>query len=108
MFRAQANLEHSVRNFENMNRLTLLAGLDARQLRRLAPLQRFAPFRWLPARWQTALVETAARFALRRLDRLNDPSGKGDDLRKRFRELLPGQEPIGEALRALSKRGVAP
>src|SRR5437016_14110131 len=76
-----------------MNRLTLLAGLDARQLRRLAAFPRSAPFRWLPARWQTVLVETAARFALRRLGRLNDPSDKGDDLRKKFRALLPGQAP---------------
>jgi 2,4-dichlorophenol 6-monooxygenase len=90
---AQANLQHSVGNFENMNQLTMLAGLDSRRLRRLAAIQNSAPFRWLPARWQAALVRTAARLAMRRLSRFDDPGLQGDYLRKRFRELVPGQEP---------------
>jgi 2,4-dichlorophenol 6-monooxygenase len=90
---ARANLEHSVRNFENMNELTMVAGLDARQLSRFSAVQTSASFRWLPVRWQTALVDAVARFALRRLGRLDAPDSRGDSLRERFRELVQGQVP---------------
>ena len=49
---ARANLEHSVRSFEDMNDLSRVAGLDQNQLRRLRALQNGWPFRRLPATWQ--------------------------------------------------------
>jgi 2-polyprenyl-6-methoxyphenol hydroxylase-like FAD-dependent oxidoreductase len=90
---ALANLQHSVRNFENMNELTRLAGLDSRRLTRLADVQKSALFRCLPSAWQSALVRRAARLALGRLSRFDDPGFKGEILRQRFRELVPGQKP---------------
>jgi len=90
---AQTNLEHSVRNFKSMNQLSRLAGLDSRSLRRLAALQKSPPFTWLPSRWQTALVQTALRLALRRLGRFDEAGRAGDRLRSRFQKHLPAQEP---------------
>ncbi|HMF18459.1 MAG TPA: FAD-dependent monooxygenase [Gemmataceae bacterium] len=90
---ARANLDHSVRNFANMNALNKIAGLDWKQLNLLERLQSSWLIRCLPARWQLGLVNNAVRLGLNRLARLDADGPEGGRLRARFRVLLPGQEP---------------
>lgn len=90
---ARANLEHSVRNFANMNALNQVAGLDWKQLKMLESVQSSAIFRYLPSRWQRRLVNLAIKLGLSRLARLDADETRGDTLRRRFRALLPEQEP---------------
>jgi 2-polyprenyl-6-methoxyphenol hydroxylase-like FAD-dependent oxidoreductase len=90
---ARANLDHSVRNFANMNELNKVAGLDWKQVKTLEGVQASTIFRCLPSRWQQGLVNTAVRFGMKRLARLDANGRDGEKLRARFRALLPGQEP---------------
>jgi 2,4-dichlorophenol 6-monooxygenase len=90
---ARTNLDHSVRNFVNMNALNEVAGLDWRQLRTLETIQASNLFRCLPSRLQRALVNIALKLGLRRLARLDAPGPEVEKLRNRFRALLPAQEP---------------
>ncbi len=90
---ARANLDHSVRNFANMNALNKVAGLDWKQLKTLEALQSSWFFRCLPSRWQRGLVNLVVKLGLKRLARLDAVGPEGEKLRARFRALLPGQEP---------------
>lgn len=90
---ARANLDHSVRNFLNMNALPRVAGLDPDHTASLAAVQTSAVFRRLPIGWQRRLVDTAVTVGLRRLSRLDADGPDADARRQRFRDLLPEQEP---------------
>jgi 2-polyprenyl-6-methoxyphenol hydroxylase-like FAD-dependent oxidoreductase len=90
---ARTNLDHSVRNFANMNALNQVAGLDWKQLKTLEAIQTSRFFRWLPSRLQQGLVDFALKFGMKRLARLDASGPDGEKLRSRFRALLPGQEP---------------
>jgi 2-polyprenyl-6-methoxyphenol hydroxylase-like FAD-dependent oxidoreductase len=90
---ARENLEQSVHNFEKMNELTLLVGLDSRRLRWLERVQRSWLFRWLPLSWQRGMVAAAVKFARRNLAAFDRDGAPGDALRARFQALLPGQLP---------------
>ena len=90
---ARANLDHSLRNFLNMNALTKLVGVDRHHLRFLEAVQQSWAFQRLPSSLQRRLVEKAIETRLRRLSRLDADGPQGEDLRARFRALLPGQEP---------------
>ncbi len=90
---AQANLRHSVSNFEKMDRLLQPAGLRMSSLRRLARAQRSTLFQALPATWQRTFVTTAVRCGLRRLKRFEAPGATGQRARRKFLNNLPGQKP---------------
>ena len=90
---ARINLDHSVRNFANMNALNKVAGLDWRQLKTLEAIQASKFFRCLPSGLQSGLVNFAIKLGLRRLARLDSSGPEGEKLRNKFRALLPGQEP---------------
>ena len=90
---ARINLDHSVRNFRNMNELNQVVGLDWSRLERFGAVRSSRLFRYLPSNWQRAFVNTAVRVALDRLGRLDAPEQEGlEELRFRFRSLLPAQE----------------
>jgi 2-polyprenyl-6-methoxyphenol hydroxylase-like FAD-dependent oxidoreductase len=88
---AKRNLEHSVRNFESVNDLNRVVGLDFLYLRALCALQRSRPFLILPRPWQRAIMHCALRLGLRKLANLERPGRRGDRLRAEFRARLPGQ-----------------
>jgi 2-polyprenyl-6-methoxyphenol hydroxylase-like FAD-dependent oxidoreductase len=90
---AQANLEHSVRNFENMNELNKVVGLDVKHLNKLTRLQTSRFFRALPQAWQRGVINTALQWAIGRLSLLDKEGKQGDRSRARFEALLPGQAP---------------
>ncbi len=90
---ARTNLEHSVRNFESMNELNKVVGLDMAKLRTLTAVQTNRLFRSLPKSWQRGLINTALRWAMKRLARLNKDGACGDRIRADFQALLPGQAP---------------
>jgi 2,4-dichlorophenol 6-monooxygenase len=90
---AHANLDHSMRNFLNMNALPKIAGLDPAHGAWLKAVQTASAFRWLPMDWQRRLVNDAVSAGLKRLSRLDAEGRDGDERRRRFRALLPGQEP---------------
>ena len=90
---AATNLAHSVRNFDNMNDLSRVVGLDHRHLRRLRAVQNLALFRRLPQRWQRGTVDAALRFALGRLATLRAETPKGAAARAEFARRIPGQAP---------------
>ena len=90
---AHDNLEHSVRNYERMNDLTLVAGLDNRRLRWLQRGQTSRLFSWLPRTWQRSLVTAAVKHATGKLASLDKEGPKADALRARFQLLLPAQMP---------------
>ena len=90
---AQANLDHSVRNFLSMNALPKVAGLDPAHAAWLEAVQTSAAFQWLPAQWQRKFVNRAVRLGLNRLSRLDAEGRDADERRQRFRALLPEQEP---------------
>ena len=90
---ARANLDHSLRNFLNMNALTRLVGVDRDHLRLLEAVQRSRTFQRLPSSLQRRLVDKAIGTRLRRLSRLDAEGAEAEHLRARFRALLPGQEP---------------
>lgn len=90
---ARANLEHSVRNFENMNELNRVVGLDVNHLKKLTALQTSRLFRVLPPRWQRGVITAAMRWAIGRLSMLDREGERGEQARARFGALLPGQAP---------------
>jgi hypothetical protein len=90
---ARINLEQSVDNLSNMNILYRVVGLEWTRLGTLEKVQRSRIFGCLPSRMQQGLVRRAVSLGLKPLARLNAEGDKGERLRKRFRALLPGQEP---------------
>jgi 2,4-dichlorophenol 6-monooxygenase len=90
---AQVNLDHSVRNFLNMNVLPRVAGLDPVHGASLAAVQRSRAFRCFPSTWQRWVVDQAVGLGLSRLSRLDADGRDADERRHRFRALLPEQEP---------------
>ncbi|HWG46543.1 MAG TPA: FAD-dependent oxidoreductase [Gemmataceae bacterium] len=90
---ARTNLEHSVRNFENMNELNQVVGLDLKNLRTLTAVQTNRIFGSLPKAWQRGLINLALRWAMKRLSLLDKEGARGDQIRARFQALLPGQAP---------------
>ena len=88
---AMANLEHSVRNFENMNELNKLVRLDFNKLKTLQVIQNARIFRALPNAWQRGLVNAVLKLALRRLALLDRDGTRGERVRAQFQALLPGQ-----------------
>ncbi len=90
---AAVNLDHSRANFFHMNDLTRIAGLDLIQLEKLQRVQHAGAFRRLPSRWQRRLVDIAVARGLKRLSRLDAEGQDGNELRARFRRLLPDQQP---------------
>jgi len=88
---ARMNLEHSVRNYEKMNEMTRVTGLDLRHARVLQFIQRSRPFRSLPMRWQTGIVDAALRNALGRLAVLDESSDTGLSARRAFEKSVDGQ-----------------
>jgi 2-polyprenyl-6-methoxyphenol hydroxylase-like FAD-dependent oxidoreductase len=88
---AKANLDHSVSNFEKMNELNRMAGLDFRYLRALRAVQESRPFRCLPSGTQSMLVSRALRLGLSRLARMDAPDERGARLRAEFRGRVPAQ-----------------
>jgi 2,4-dichlorophenol 6-monooxygenase len=76
-----------------MNELNQAVGLDWSRLQTLRVAQSSRVFGCLPSNWQRNLVNAAVRVALKRLGRLDAPEHEGEQLRVRFRSLLPGQEP---------------
>ena len=96
---ARTNLEHSVRNLENMNDLSRVAGLDHSHLHRLQALQTGGLFRHLPMTWQKRAVDHALRHALGRLATLAADDARGRKARAAFMQRLPGQAPHYHFLR---------
>jgi 2-polyprenyl-6-methoxyphenol hydroxylase-like FAD-dependent oxidoreductase len=90
---AEANLQHSVRNYETLNELNKVVGLDLGHLRKLTAVQNSRVFRALPGAWQRGLVDAALRWARKRLSLLDSDGSQGDRARARFRALLPDQAP---------------
>ena len=88
---AKTNLEHSVRNFENMSQLLQVVGLDLRHLKYLQVIQNGTIFRRLPCRWQKAAVESALRHALKRLSKFATDSRGGEAARSEFSRRIPAQ-----------------
>jgi 2-polyprenyl-6-methoxyphenol hydroxylase-like FAD-dependent oxidoreductase len=88
---AMTNLEHSVRNFENMNDLNRVAGLDHSHLHRLQALQNGWLFRRLPMTWQKRAVDHVLRHALGKLAILRSENARGKKAREAFMQRLPGQ-----------------
>jgi 2-polyprenyl-6-methoxyphenol hydroxylase-like FAD-dependent oxidoreductase len=90
---ARVNLDHSVRNFAEMIALYKIVGLDWTLLKTLARVQSSRIVRRLPSDWQLRLVRMAVSLGLKPLGRLEADGLRAQELRKRFCDLLPGQEP---------------
>lgn len=90
---ARENLEHSLRNFEKMNDLSRVAGLDHSQLRRFQALHEGRLFRRLPMAWQRRVIGHGLRRALGKLAILGADDAHGQRAREAFRQRLPGQVP---------------
>jgi 2,4-dichlorophenol 6-monooxygenase len=88
---ARINLEHSVRNYEKMNELTRVAGIDLKHARVLQSTQRSRAFRTLPPLWQKGIVNAALRTALRRLVIFDENSEAGVNARRAFEKSVEGQ-----------------
>jgi len=88
----KANLRHSLRNYENMNDLLQIIGLDLRQ-KSLQSIQDGRLFRRLPMSWQRRLVMAAARHAFSRLRVLAENTAQGAQARSEFARRIPGQAP---------------
>jgi 2-polyprenyl-6-methoxyphenol hydroxylase-like FAD-dependent oxidoreductase len=90
---ATTNLRHSLRNYENLSRLTSGVGFDLRRWPRLAVICRSLFFRSLPSAWQRRLVMFFWEQAQRRLARLDAEGPAGEQARARFHSQLPSQAP---------------
>src|SRR4029079_11045 len=88
---AKANLDHSERNYLNMNALSLAAGLDLSQLRILQAVQKSWAFRSLPGHVQNRALDLALRLALGRLNIFEDGGRRGESARAKIAHLIPGQ-----------------
>lgn len=90
---ARTNLEHGVRNFERMNDLNRVVGLDHSHLHRLQAFQNGRLFRCLPVTWQKRAVDRMLRHAFGKLAILDADTARGRMAREAFRRRLPGQAP---------------
>ena len=88
---AKQNLEHSVRNFENMSDLLRVVGLDISHMRHLQTIQNASLFRLLPLRWQKAMVDRLLQFALSRLSMFAANNRDGATARGELSRRIPGQ-----------------
>jgi 2,4-dichlorophenol 6-monooxygenase len=88
---ARTNLAHSVYNYEKMNDITRIAGLDLGRIRLLRATQNSRAFRSLPARWQKRVVDAALHTALGRLAVFDKEPEPGPTARRAFERAIDGQ-----------------
>ena len=81
---AQANLQHSVANFQKMDELIRPTGLRLSNLRRLVRAQRSELFRALPTTWQRTLVRTAVNWGLQPLKKFDAAGRRGQHVRQQL------------------------
>lgn len=90
---AQANLQHSVHNFHNMDALIRPVGLRMSSLRRMNRWQQSVPFRMLPPTWRQHLLKSAMRWGLGRLNKFDRQGLRAQRVREKFAACVPGQKP---------------
>jgi 2,4-dichlorophenol 6-monooxygenase len=86
----KTNLTHSLRNYENMNDLLQVVGLELRQ-QSLQSIQDGWLFRRLPISWQRRLVTAAAQHTFGRLRVLAEDTAQGRQARSEFARRITGQ-----------------
>jgi 2-polyprenyl-6-methoxyphenol hydroxylase-like FAD-dependent oxidoreductase len=86
---AQQNIDLSVRNYDTLNAINQIAGVNFRRRWLLELVQNNIAFRLLPSGWQKWFIRTAVDFNLRNYLRLDNPGPRGERLRAEVAKKLP-------------------